>query len=98
MTTSVLRLATDLVKKNETRFPIESQEYRQARNALLLEEIELRRHIERVAAQRRKLPLSGEVTKKYHFEGKNGLVSFAELFGDVNSLIVYSEKWGLWAY
>lgn len=34
----------------------ESPEYRAARTALLAEEIELRRHIERVARQRRALP------------------------------------------
>ena len=34
-------------------FPGESVEYRGARNALLAEEMELRRQIERVAAQRR---------------------------------------------
>jgi hypothetical protein len=34
-----------------SRFPGESAAYRSARNALLAEEIELRRHIERVAAQ-----------------------------------------------
>jgi Bacterial protein of unknown function (DUF899) len=37
-------------------FPGESVEYRGARNALLAEEMELRRQIERVAAQRRALP------------------------------------------
>jgi predicted dithiol-disulfide oxidoreductase (DUF899 family) len=39
-----------------TRFPGESDEYRLARNRLLAAEIELRRTIERVAAQRRALP------------------------------------------
>jgi predicted dithiol-disulfide oxidoreductase (DUF899 family) len=38
------------------RFSNESPEYRLARQALLAEEIELRRHIERVAEQRRALP------------------------------------------
>jgi predicted dithiol-disulfide oxidoreductase (DUF899 family) len=45
----------------DTRFPDESSEYRRARNQLLEAEIELRRAIERVAAQRRALPLGGEV-------------------------------------
>ncbi|MEO8896498.1 MAG: DUF899 family protein, partial [Rhizomicrobium sp.] len=36
--------------------PNESAAYRQARNALLAEEIELRRHLERVAQMRRELP------------------------------------------
>ena len=38
------------------RFPGEGAEYRAARNALLVEEMELRRQTERVAAQRRTLP------------------------------------------
>jgi len=37
-------------------FPNESAEYRRARQALLIEEIELRRNIERVAELRRALP------------------------------------------
>jgi predicted dithiol-disulfide oxidoreductase (DUF899 family) len=37
-------------------FPNESAEYRKARNALLAEEMALRKHIESVAAQRRALP------------------------------------------
>ena len=51
--------AAELAKKNGVRFPNESAEYRQARDALLAEEIELRRHIERVAEQRRALPPGG---------------------------------------
>jgi len=39
---------------------------------LLVEEIELRRHIQRVAAQRRQLPQGGEVTGDYRFEGEHG--------------------------
>jgi predicted dithiol-disulfide oxidoreductase (DUF899 family) len=44
--------ATDLAARNHAGFPNESAEHRQARNALLAEEIELRRHIERIAEQR----------------------------------------------
>ena len=51
-------------------FPNESTSYRQARNALLEEEMELRRHIERVAQQRRALPKGGEVPEDYVFEGR----------------------------
>jgi predicted dithiol-disulfide oxidoreductase (DUF899 family) len=53
--------ARELVATNTVHFPNESTAYRTARNALLVEEIELRRHIERVAAQRRGLPAGGEV-------------------------------------
>jgi predicted dithiol-disulfide oxidoreductase (DUF899 family) len=50
-----------LLAQLSQRFPGESTQYREARNALLAEEIELRRHIERVAAQRRALPPGGVV-------------------------------------
>ena len=58
-----LRPAIELASLNGVRFPNESDEYRRARNALLAEEIELRRHIERVAEQRRALPAGGKVPK-----------------------------------
>ncbi|WP_258096685.1 DUF899 family protein, partial [Klebsiella pneumoniae] len=79
---------------NRVHFPNESDAYRQARNALLAEEIELRRHIERVAAMRRALPPGGEVTKTYRFTGENGPVTLAELFGDKDTLVVYSYMFG----
>jgi hypothetical protein len=46
-------------------FPGESADYRAARNALLAEEMELRRQIERVAAQRRALPAGGMIPEDY---------------------------------
>jgi hypothetical protein len=54
------------------RFPGESDEYRLARNRLLEAEIELRRTIERVAAQRRALPPGGAVPDDYVFEEAAG--------------------------
>ena len=45
--------APEIARKNRARQPNESAEYRRAREALLVEEIELNRHIARVAAQRR---------------------------------------------
>ena len=93
-TQPALTPAMDLAKKNGVRFPNESADYRQARDALLAEEIELRRHIERVAEQRRALPPGGEVTKDYGFEGENGPVRFADLFEDKKTLAVYSYMFG----
>ncbi len=90
----ILAPAKELAAKNGARFPNESDEYRQARNALLAEEIELRRHIERVAEQRRELPPGGEVTKNYRFEGEDGQVGFADLFSDKKTLVVYSYMYG----
>ena len=86
--------AKELAKNNGVRFPNESAEYRQARDALLAEEIELRRHIERVAEQRRALPPGGEVTGGYRFDGEDGPVSFADLFGDKKTLVIYSYMFG----
>lgn len=86
--------AAELAAGNKYRMPNESAEYRRARNALLAEEIELRRHIERVAAQRRALPPGGEVKKNYRFQGERGPVTFADLFGDKQTLIVYSYMFG----
>ena len=42
--------------QHDRRFPNDSDDYRKARLALLAEQIDLRRHIERVATQRRALP------------------------------------------
>jgi predicted dithiol-disulfide oxidoreductase (DUF899 family) len=89
-----LKPAADLAQQNEVRFPNESDDYRRARNALLAEEIELRRHIERVAVQRRALPPGGVVAQNYRFEGENGPATFAELFGDKPTLAVYSYMFG----
>jgi predicted dithiol-disulfide oxidoreductase (DUF899 family) len=86
--------ALELARKNRVRYPNESPDYRRARDALLAEEIELRRHIERVAEQRRALPPGGPVTKDYRFDSEHGPVGFADLFGDKQSLVVYSYMFG----
>ncbi len=61
---------------------------------MLIEEIELRRHIERVAEQRRALPPGGQVVKDYRFEGERGAARFADLFGDKQTLVIYSYMFG----
>jgi len=94
ITSEQLKPARKLAKKNEVRFPNESNEYRRARDALLAEEIELRRHIERVAEQRRALPPGGIVPKEYRFEGENGPAVFSSLFGDKRTLAIYSYMFG----
>ena len=86
--------AAELAARNTMRFPNESIEYRRARQALLTEEIELRRHIERVAEQRRALPRGGEVTGDYRFIGEHGETDFAGLFGDKQTLVIYSWMYG----
>jgi predicted dithiol-disulfide oxidoreductase (DUF899 family) len=86
--------AADLARDNPVRFPNESAEYRAARTALLAEEIELRRHIERVAEQRRALPPGGEVKGDYRFQTEGGETDLAGLFGDRQTLGVYSYMFG----
>ncbi|HEX4166130.1 MAG TPA: DUF899 family protein [Bryobacteraceae bacterium] len=93
-TTTILAPAMELAAKNKTKFPNESKEYRQARNALLAEEIELRRHIERVAELRRTLPNGGAVLRDYSFDSETGNKSFVELFGDKETLVLYSFMFG----
>jgi predicted dithiol-disulfide oxidoreductase (DUF899 family) len=82
---------------HKTRFPGESPEYRRARNRLLRSEIELRKQIEAVAAQRRRLPSGGAVSTDYVFEvsrpdyGDSGTVHLSELFAPrKNTLFLYN--------
>src|SRR5471032_2064455 len=76
------------------RFPGESTQDRTARNAPLAEEFELRRHIERVAAQRRALPPGAEVKGDYRFMTEDGERDLAGLFGDKETLVTYSYMFG----
>ena len=89
-----LSSARELVATNTAHFPNESAAYRTARNALLLEEIELRRHIERVAAQRRALPVGGEVPRDLELLSETGPIRFSSLFGNKDTLLVYSMMYG----
>lgn len=91
---SKLKPAKELAALNEAALPNESAEYRAARNALLAEEIELRRHAERVAQMRRELPPGGEVPVDYEFIGENGPVRLSELFGGKDTLYLYSYMFG----
>lgn len=81
---------------HERRFPNETQAYRSARDALLESEIALRRSIEAVAAQRRALPVGGEVREDYTFEEGDPphKVRLSQLFGNRETLIAYSFMYG----
>lgn len=94
MTTETLPSATELAKDAPKRIKGESAEYRAARTRLLAEEIELRRHLARVAAQRRALPTGALVEGDYRFEGVDGRASLADLFGDKDTLVAYSFMFG----
>jgi predicted dithiol-disulfide oxidoreductase (DUF899 family) len=82
---------------HQNRFPGETDDYRRTRNELLEAEIDLRRRSEAVAAQRRSLPLGGEVPTDYCFEestddtGGERTVRLSELFEDgKDTLLLYS--------
>lgn len=86
--------AGELAANSPIRFAGESDEYRAARTALLAGEVELRRHIERVARQRRALPPGPAVSKDYAFAGGEGQVALGDLFGVHDTLIVYKFMYG----
>jgi predicted dithiol-disulfide oxidoreductase (DUF899 family) len=89
-----LTSAAQLAAENPLRMPGESAEYRAARTALLAEEIELRRHIERVAAQRRALPPGTLVNGDYRFETEDGPTDFDGLFDGKQTLAIFTYMFG----
>jgi predicted dithiol-disulfide oxidoreductase (DUF899 family) len=78
------------------RFPGESRTYRTARNKLLGAELKLRKHVEQVAAQRRKLPKGGKVPEDYEFDAEGRQkVRLSQLFErGKDTLILYSYMYG----
>ncbi|HEX6372248.1 MAG TPA: DUF899 family protein [Longimicrobium sp.] len=75
-------------------FSDESLEYRTARDALLEQEVSLRRQMEAVAAQLRALPLGGEVPEDYRFDciGEDGApetVRMSELLRGCDTPMLY---------
>lgn len=78
------------------RFPGESRAYRTARNKLLDAEMKLRKHVEQVAALRRKLPRGGKIPQDYEFEQEAGRkVRLSQLFDPgKDTLILYSYMYG----
>jgi predicted dithiol-disulfide oxidoreductase (DUF899 family) len=92
--TETLTPASQMAASNKAHFPNESPEYRAARNAHLAEEIELRRHLERVAAQRRALPPGGEIPQDFEFASESGPARLSNLFRDKNTLMIYSMMFG----
>ena len=83
-----------VLAQSKRRFPGESPEYRSARNDLLAQEIELRRHLERVAAQRRALPAGGLVPEDYRFQGEDGDATLSQMFGRHDTLVTYNWMYG----
>ncbi len=89
---------------SSVRFPNEPPAYRDAREALLLAEMDLRRKVEEVAALRRQLPAGGPVPEDYEFDevvvdasGADRVrpVRLSGLFAPGQStLLVYSYMYG----
>jgi predicted dithiol-disulfide oxidoreductase (DUF899 family) len=87
--------ATRSKRSYSVRFPGESAKYRSAREKLLRSEMKLRRQIEAVAAERRKLPLGGAIAEDYVFDSADGPVQLSDLFANGrDTLLVYSYMFG----
>ncbi|MCG8493511.1 MAG: DUF899 family protein [Sneathiellales bacterium] len=87
---------------HSNHFPGESTAYRQARNELLQEEIELRKLSEQIAEKRRALPLGGEVQENYEFtvasdnkQATGTVLSFDKCFEEgKETLVLYTLMYG----
>ena len=90
---TALKPAAELAAASQP-YPNDSADYRAARTRLLAEEIELRRQLERVGAQRRALPPGGEAGP-YQFKDENGkTIRLADMFGAHDTLITYFWMFG----
>jgi predicted dithiol-disulfide oxidoreductase (DUF899 family) len=93
--TDALTPAPTLASQARTPFPGASAAYESARRALLAEEIEFRRHMSRLTAQRRALPPGPVIGKDYRFKDEQGAeVGLAALFGDKDTLVTYFWMYG----
>ena len=91
---SMLRPAAELAAEVSRPFPGDSPEYRAARTKLLAEEIELRRHLERVAEMRRQLPPGGKPADHRFLDEQGREIGLADLFGKHDTLITYFWMYG----
>ena len=87
--------AAVLAKQAQTPFPGASGAYNAARQALLVEEIEFRRHMTRLCEQRRALPPGPVIEKNYRFKDEQAFeVGLIDLFGDKDTLVTYFWMYG----
>ena len=87
--------AVELAAQAKTPFPGASAAYDQARQALLAEEIEFRRHMTRLVEQRRALPPGPVIAKDYRFKDEQAFdVGLIDLFGDKDTLVTYFWMYG----
>ena len=95
MDADTLTPAPTVARQGKTPFAGESNDYRKARQALLAEEIEFRRHMTRLAEQRRALPPGPVIAKNYRFKDANGSeLGLIDLFGSQGSLVTYFWMFG----
>ncbi|HWD25693.1 MAG TPA: DUF899 family protein [Rhizomicrobium sp.] len=95
MSTQALKPADALARTAKTPFPGQTEDYRKAREALLAEEIEFRRHMTRVAEQRMALPPGPVIAKDYRFKDANGAdLGLRDLFGAHDTLVTYFWMFG----
>lgn len=93
--TDQLKSASELAARAKTPFPGASREYEEARQALLAEEIEFRRHMTRLVEQRRALPRGPVIARDYRFRDNEGAeVGLRDLFGDKDTLVTYFWMYG----
>jgi predicted dithiol-disulfide oxidoreductase (DUF899 family) len=90
-----LRPAAELAAHARRPFPGASAAYDTARQALLAEEIEFRRHATRLVAQRQALPPGPVIEKNYRFKDEQAFeVGLRDLFGDKDTLVTYFWMYG----
>ncbi len=95
MAAEPLKPATVLAAARTSTFPGETPQYARARQDLLAEEIDVRRHLTRLAEQRRTLPPGPLVETDYRFRDENGAeVGLADLFGGHDTLVTYFWMYG----
>jgi predicted dithiol-disulfide oxidoreductase (DUF899 family) len=93
--THQLAPAAELAARGSQPWPNESAEYRQVRERLLAEEIELRRQIQRVASLRRELPPGPVAKDDYRFlDAEGNELRLIDLFGDHDTLFTYFWMYG----
>jgi predicted dithiol-disulfide oxidoreductase (DUF899 family) len=92
---SALTSSAELAARAKTPFPGASPEYDAARQKLLQEEIEFRRHMTRLVEQRRALPPGPVIRKNYRFKDEQGFeCGLRELFGEHDTLVTYFWMYG----
>lgn len=90
-----LRPPDELAATRRAIFPGESEAYASARQALLAEEIDLRRQLARVAEHRRSLPPGPIIAKPYQFiDAAGAKLGLIDLFGQHDTLVTYFWMYG----